>query len=134
MRKSTIAAALFALTMILTAAQPAHASIWGVITDLLDESYASYREIGFNNLTSRTVRVEVWDESGYHTSRDVQPGKQLNLMTSNPNARQTYAVRISVRNNSRWIAKDYQYWGSDARVFIDKAGRGDFYMWGYYLR
>ncbi len=133
-RTTTILLAMLALTTAMTTPQSAHASLWGALTELTDGSYASYQEIGFANLTNRNVLVEVWDEAGYYTNRNVPAGMQFSLMTSNPNSNQVFAVRISVSNNGRWIAKDYEFWGSDARVFIQKAGRGDFYMSGYYLR
>lgn len=133
MRKTTtIAAAIFAVTMVMTAPQSAHASIWAALLDVMEAPH--YADATFSNLTSRTVKVDYWDETGFSGSKKVPSGKQLTLHTWAPDHRHTYAIRISVKNNGRWIAKDFQYWGSDARVFIDKAGRGNFYMWGYYLR
>ncbi len=133
-RNTTIAAAMLALTMCMTASQSAHASLWGALTELTNGSYASYQEIGFANLANRNVLIEVWDEAGYYTNRNVPAGMQFSLMSSNANSNQVFAVRISVSNNGRWVAKDYGFWRSDSRVFIQKAGRGDFYMSGYYLR
>ena len=44
------------------------------------------------------------------------------------------AVRVSVYNNGRWVAKDYDYFGYGARVEVYKHRRGDFRFSAWYLR
>ena len=136
-RTTKLMAAMLVLTCAMTLVpQKAEASLYGVLLTLLQEGSENYvppdTDVRIWNDTGREIKLQIWDSNGGYDYVHVPAGRAMDLRSRSRTT--TYAVRLSVLNNGRWVAKDYEYFGHGARVSAYKHRRGDFRFSAWYLR
>lgn len=133
----------------MTAPQKAEASLFGVIEGLVgggtggsttSPTYPpppppppqSYDKIAIHNAHYyRAVLIEIWDSNGGFHRFELAPRARI-VLSSDSSQYMTFAIRASVYNNGRWVAKVYEVFDEGMEVTVWNVRRGVFRFASWY--